>query len=203
MKRQTGWKALDALYSSGYISLQQNQSVEGFFVSDCGVLFVRNNARPLEKLTTLLNVIREINLKMTEQGFMLKSSVAYGRFTYKNRIEFSGIEKNPIYGNAYLSAVIDNEETRPKIEPTQCRIVKKNLPLNPNQLGVNNPITELISERKNDNKHYYFYWMVDEATKINAFEKLFQDAYQLKYSGMLIAAKTFAFNSGNLNQLRH
>jgi hypothetical protein len=202
MKRKNAWKALDVFYSSGYNSLQLNPSVEGFFVSDCGVLFVRSNASLLDKFSTLLKVIREINLKMTTEGFMLKSSIAYGRFTYRNRIEFSGIEKNPIYGNAYMSAVIDNEDTKPKIEPTQCRIVKANFPLTLDQLRVNNSITELICERKNDSKHYYFYWMVNEPSIINDFEKLFHDAYQLKYAGMLNAAKTFAVNSGNPNQLR-
>jgi hypothetical protein len=128
MKKETGWKALDLLYSSGYRSLQRHPAVQGFFVSDCGILFVKDN--PLNGgLSTLLTVIKEINKDMAMQDFMLTSSIAYGAFKYKSKIEFTGIEKNPIYGNAYLSSVIDTEETIPKIEPTQFRIVKENLPL--------------------------------------------------------------------------
>jgi hypothetical protein len=207
MKKDSAWKALDVFYSSGYHSLQRNRIVEGFFVSDCGVLFVRANEHYgrllIDNLIALLNVIKEINRKMAEHDLMLRTSIAYGSFTYRNRIEFTGIEKNPIYGNAYLSAVLDNEETRPKIEPTQCRIVKKNLPLRIEQFGQDNPITELIMERRNDSEHYYFYWMLNSAEKVNAFETLFQDSYQLKYAGLLNAAKTFAFNPENLNEFHH
>ena len=196
MKKETGWRALDLLYSSGYRSLQRHPTVEGFFVSDSGILFVRNN-QLIDGLSTLLTVIKEINTEMATEDFMLTTSVAYGAFKYKSKIEFSGIEKNPIYGNAYLSAVVDTEETLPKIEPTQCRIVKENFPLRLNELPVaiqNNPQINLLKEKPSDRRHYYFYWMVNNSYDIEPFEKMFQDAYQLKYAGMLKAAKAYALN---------
>jgi hypothetical protein len=57
-----------------------------------------------------------------------------------------------------------------------------------------NSITEFIRERNNDKKHYYFYWMVNEPSRIDDFEKMFKDSYLLKYAGMLNASKAFAFN---------
>jgi hypothetical protein len=138
-------------------------------------------------------VIRNINQEMRDNDFMLTTSIAYGSFTYRNRIEFPGIEKNPVYGNAYVSAVYDNEEGRPRLEPLQCRIVKENFPISENQLSsTNNAILRLIKPRGNDAKHYYFYWMVDEVRDINAFETMYQDTYELKYAGMLKVAKAFA-----------
>lgn len=196
MKKETGWKALDLLYSSGYRNLQRHPVVQGFFVSDCGILFVKDN--PLNGgLSTLLTVIKEINKDLAMQDFMLTSSIAYGAFKYKSKIEFTGIEKNPIYGNAYLSSVIDTEETTPKIEPTQCRVVKKNLPFTLDELRVNeqnNPEVALLREKAYDRKHYYYYWMVNKPFEIEPFEKMFADSYQMKYAGMLKAAKEFAFN---------
>ena len=117
---------------------------------------------------------------------MLTTSIAIGNFKYQKRIEFKGINKNPIYGYAYVSAYFDNEKGKPKIEPGQCRIVLKNLPedivdlLNDQNIDINqtNNILNLITKRKNDESHYYFYWMRDNQIEINNFEKKYQDAYE-------------------------
>jgi len=192
------WKALDILYQSGYEFLRnQNNAcrVEGIFISDSGVLFVRGNNRILsnsECLKLLLDKIKKINKKMIENDFMLTTSIAYGKFRYQERIEFEGIEKNPIYGNAYASAFLDNENGKPKVQPGQCRIVKKNLPGEINNVVEHNhtdEILRMINERNGDNKHYYYYWMVNTPEGISKFEKQYRDAYILKYGGMLKALK--------------
>src|SRR3990167_7349981 len=135
-EKDKAWKALDKLYSSGYDILQSqnrpNQQVEGIFISDCGILFVRNNQgtdiRQTNGLHLLLQVIKTINQRMLENKIMLTTSIAYGNFKYQGRIEFPGIEKSPVYGNAYISAYSDNKDEIPKIQPGQCRIVKENIP---------------------------------------------------------------------------
>ena len=193
------WKALDRLYQCGY-EILRNQSnecrVEGIFISDSGVLFARKNNQimfsTLESLKSLLQVIKRINARMRENDFMLTTSIAYGKFRYQERIEFEGIEKNPIYGNAYVSAFLDNENGKPEIQPGQCRIVRENLPSNITQAieqNQDNDIFRMIRKRGRDNKHFYYYWMVNGPVEIETFEQDYKDAYNLKYAGMLKALK--------------
>jgi len=191
--------ALDKLYNYGYeiIGNQNNECrVEGIFISDSCMLFVRNNNQSIssisESLKSLLMVIKNINKRMREKDFMLTSSIAYGKFKYQGRIEFPGIEKNLIYGNAYVSAFLDNENGKPKIQPGQCRITRKNLPDDIIQVIEQNQdidIFRMLKKRGNDNKHYYYYWMFDDPSKIERFEQNYKDAYNLKYAGMLKTIK--------------
>ena len=104
-------KALDALnelYQSGYNALKNADGVEGFFVSDSGILFVRSGSTH-ERLTKIMSVIKRINRQMLFGNYMLTTSIAYGHFDYHDKLEFDGIEKNPIYGFAYVQAFLDNE----------------------------------------------------------------------------------------------
>lgn len=104
---ENGLTALKRLYQSGYDALLNSDGVEGFFVSDCGILFVRNGNNT-EKLKKILSVIKIINCKMLEKNYMLTTSISFGHFHYQNKLEFDGIEKNPIYGNAYVKSFLDN-----------------------------------------------------------------------------------------------
>lgn len=192
------WKVLDRLYQCGYEILRDQNNecrVEGIFISDSGVLFVRRNNRIpsiSETLKLLLVVIKRINERLRENDFMLTTSIAYGKFRYQERMEFEGIEKNPIYGNAYVSAFLDNENRKPKIQPGQCRIVEENLPNDISgtiEQNQDNGIFRMIRKRQADNKHYYYYWMVNDHSEIERFEQDYKDAYNLKYAGMLKALK--------------
>ena len=156
--------------------------VEGFFISDCGVMFVRQDTKLQKELSlaSLLRVIEKINRDMLVEGYMLTTSIAYGGFSYYPRIEFIGIEKNPIYGDAYVKAFIDNEGGHRKIEPGQCRILKEQNLQNLNLEGFP-AFNKLIED-----KHYYnYYWMVNDAFQIGRFNEEFKNAYNLKYRGML------------------
>ena len=179
-------EALRRLYQAGYDVLQEQNGVEGFFVSDSGILFVRNGT-DLERLTKILNAIKSINKKMLRHNYMLTTSIAYGVFDYQDKLEFEGIEKNPIYGNAYVKAFLDNEKGNPKIQPGQCRLVNENLPF---EIDIENPAYNLLKNKAGDRKHLYFYWNVADQNGIEDFERQYTDSYQLKYSGMLKALKS-------------
>ena len=193
------WKALDRLYQYGYEILRNQNNecrVEGIFISDSGVLFVRRNNRIMqsisETLKSLLVMIKRINERMRENDFMLTTSIAYGKFRYQERIEFEGIEKNPIYGNAYVSAFLDNENGKPKIQPGQCRIVKENLPNDITRTieqSQDDEIFRMIRNRQSDNKHYYYYWMINNSIEIKRFEQRYKDACNLKYKRILKVLK--------------
>lgn len=178
-------EALSHFYNAGFLTLRDANGVEGFFISDCGVLFAREGSTN-EKLSQLLVAIKSINQRMLEKDYMLTTSIAFGRFVYENKLEFEGIEKNPIYGNAYLQAFLNNETGTPRIQPGQCRLVKRNLP---EDLDRDLDDFALLLERHNDNKHLYFYWNLDKTNAVEAFEEAYTDSYSLKYAGMLKALK--------------
>lgn len=189
MQQDKAIQAIDSFYSIGYHSLSgqnnNNLKVEGIFVSDCGILFVnKGETNTLEEsLALLLNKIERINVEMLHRNYMLTTSIAFGHFSYHQRIEYLGIEKNPIYGNAYVKAFLDNENGRPKLEPGKCRILKDSL-LN---LDLNRfPVFDKIKEEKN---HLYFYWMVNQNSQIDNFESEYSDTYNLKFEGMIKALK--------------
>ncbi|MDD5301637.1 MAG: hypothetical protein PHS14_00900 [Elusimicrobia bacterium] len=166
MMREDGGRraiiALDDFYSVGYNVLRAQQAgrpaIEGLFVSDCGILFARgNDVRPDEILKQILTIIENIHRRCSERAVFLTSSIAWGTFSYHQRIEFQGIEKNPVFGNAYISAFMDNAEGKPKIYSGDCRIIRDNLPEEAAAYCKNH--ADGISERiRAAPKHYYYEW---------------------------------------------
>ncbi|MEQ1935694.1 MAG: hypothetical protein ABL962_17700 [Fimbriimonadaceae bacterium] len=157
-----GPAALDALYQSGYqvISHQPAGSprVEGLFVSDCGILFVRGNGPPAQRLEALLAAIESLNRRCFDHAVFLTTAIAWGEFSYHDRIEIPGIEKNPIYGNAYVAAFLDNEAAIPKLYPTDCRILKRDLLPDVVDLCTQRQ-GSIWSRMRNAQNHFYFDWM--------------------------------------------
>ena len=154
--------AMDALYSSGYRVLRNNQrqpAIEGIFISDCGILFARKtHESALEALDSLLVVLSEIHRDVFESAFSLTTSIAYGPFAYRGKVEFEGLDKTAIHGHAYVSAIKDNESKAPKLYPNECRILKAGLPT---EISMNRIQTLNIARRRirEEAKHFYFEWM--------------------------------------------
>lgn len=174
-------QAMDHFYQAGYYILEVEPNVNGLFISDCAILFSKSGSIE-HRLTSLLRVIKEINRSLLQVGVMLTTSIAWGHFSYHDRIEFRGINKQPIYGNGYLAAFLDNETSTPRIQPGQCRILKKGL-------SDIHEISEL-KFMKETTKHLYYYWNVDTPDQIESFDLRYRDTYNLKYSGMLTALRT-------------
>jgi hypothetical protein len=196
-------KALEALnnfYSCAYHVLEKQKCVKGLFVSDCGVLFVDDdnnlsNTCKLSKLNKLLGVIQEINVKMLKKKYMLTTSIAYGKFSYRNKIEFKGIEKNPIYGNAYINAYLDNENGNPRIKAGQCRILV-NDEVESLFSGGNKTIIEKyhhlqLVKTKEAVRYYRYYWNVQSIDEIEGFEKAYKNAEESMYLDMWKALKKY------------
>lgn len=191
LNREKAITTLRLFYQTGFdiIHNQTNHTtkVEGFFISDCAVLFVRdgmnNNAVALEKL---LNIIEEFNRRLLESDLMLPTSVCFGYFNYEGKFEISGTEKNQIFGDAYVEAFLDNEVGKPKLKPGDCRIIQKGLPNNLIRLEDNkNSRYKLIKTKS----HLYFYWMVDSLYKVDEFNTRYNDSYNLQFRGMIEALK--------------
>jgi hypothetical protein len=155
-------QALDDFYSVGY-SVAQGQSqnairVDGLFISDCGVLFVRGEAHPVrERFEALLAAAEAIHRRCSERAVFLTTSIAWEAFSYHQRIEIPGIEKNPIFGNAYVHAFADNDGGTPKIFPGECRIVREALPPEAQQY-CDTRQGRYASRIRATPEHYYFEW---------------------------------------------
>jgi len=179
--KDRAWMALEKFYSCGYRILNEqstiNARIEGFFISDCCVLFVRpnpNSNNSLADLQRLLLVIKHLNSEMINNNFFLTTSICFGKFKYQRRIELDWIEKSAVYGNAYVDAYIDNENGRPKLSPGLCRIIKDNLPEEiKSLLGDSNDY--IIKGKRR--KHYYYYWMLSDKQQIRNFNQEYKQAY--------------------------
>ncbi len=176
-------KALDHFYQAGYNALIPTNSIEGLFISDCGVLYVKETSLSIEEqLEKLLFVVKSINETVLQYDIILTNSIAYGNFSYREKIEFQGIEKNPVYGGAYVKAFLDNEKGQPKIQPGQCRIIKDGLPEN---FNIDN---SFIREK---GRHYYYYWNIQDSDRIDEFLRDYNDSYNLKYLGIMNSLKKY------------
>ena len=179
------FKALDCFYSSGYEVLRKHTQIQGVFISDCAVLFVNNTASSCEKLKTMMAAIEDLNRLVLKESIMLTASIAYGHFSYHQRLEFPGVVKTPIFGHAYIAAFMDTETSQPRIQPGECRIVKR---------GLGDCGAETLPRLVDEQGHIYFYWMVASPDKIKTFKSHYSDAYQQKYRGMLEAISDAANN---------
>lgn len=182
---QRALKALDCLYRSAYSVLESQSCIEGIFISDCGILFhrPRDEMSHMESLQGLLDAVREINKNVLVEDLMLTTSIAYGRFHYQSRLEFQGIEKNALMGNAYLKAYLDNEKSSPKLKPGFCRICSE---------GLSSDLLDSIESIpliQKEGRHYYYYWMRERDEEIISFKNEYNDSYNLQFKAMISALK--------------
>ena len=205
MKEGRGPEALDIFFNGAYglLKIAKRHYLDGIFMSDCGILFARNDLYPnlpnTKFLEELLHIIKDLNLHMLEKGYMLTTSIAYGKFEYIDRIVLENMDKVYIHGNAYLDAYRDNSDGGVlKIEPGYCRILKEGLPQDIQDRfneSVSNGMSDvdsfkMVRPRNGDDKHYYYYWMREDPYQIKEFEKKYSDSYELKYAGMKEALKS-------------
>ena len=159
--------ALDAFYNAGFNVVREHNNdgnsgaaVHGFFVSDCGILFVRSEQEPpTAQLEALCRVVEGIHRRTFEKAVQLTTSIAWGEFDYSERIKFRGIDKTPIYGNAYVSAYLDNNvKGASKLYPGECRVKQDGLPENVIAFcrRGHGPVANRMRETSN---YFYYDWM--------------------------------------------
>ena len=94
-------KMLDTFYSAGFRTLKNQPTLNGVFVSDCGIIYP-DKGTPTQRLEETLKAVKAINNRMLNDNFLTTASIAYGHLEYKKKFVFERINKNPIYGNGYL-----------------------------------------------------------------------------------------------------
>lgn len=102
-------KALDKLYRTVFDlkSKIEFSSLQTLAVSDCAITFANNNHNRAE-LPVILSFLKELHTEMINAEYLITSSVTYGRFSYHEKIELTGLDKNMLYGDAYLRAYLNN-----------------------------------------------------------------------------------------------
>lgn len=169
---------LSNFYKHGYNALKVRDSLNGIFVSDCGIIYVNMNVISKDEgLIELLDAVKEINEKVLVDDLLLTTSIAYGYFVHANKNTFNRIEKNLFEGSAYLEAYKDNAFCKPKIKPGQCRLISNGL----KDISLNEGILNLLYEEKNQNR-YYFCWMLEDTSKIDKFKKDYDNVYNSRYA---------------------
>lgn len=182
MRVGRGEKAINDFYGAGYRVLQDSNDVNGFFVSDSGVLFSTERSEG-KSLDAILLTLKRLNQQALRHKLMLTTSIAWGHFSYHTRMEFEGIVKQPIYGNAYVDAFLDNEGGKPKMKPGQIRIVKKTL----KNAGL--PDTQCLPFMEETIDHFNYFWSVNSPDQIPEFKRRYSDGYNRQYLGMMSALR--------------
>jgi len=210
MKREEeAARALDRFYTTVYnvgrdllrTNTEMHVSVDAIVVSDCAVLFSRNSDQEVDRINGLRSILlftQRVNrdLIRSSPSLMTTCSIDYGEFKYEDRIEFDHIGKEYFVGQPYLNAFLDNDYGKPKIQPGQCRLIKKNIAAH-NKLPMESPFSLL----EDAGKYYYFYWMLDSLADLERFKQEYQNTYQLKYTGMISVLQRFAANAQGNRQL--
>jgi len=206
-------KAVYKFYQSGYRTLKEHKDrkdnakpqIQGIFVSDCGILYViRSHSetnedieRKRNSLNQILKVIKKINKEMIINDVMLKTSIAYGKLNCSKKLEFKGISKSAIYGDAYLNAFLDNEKAQIRLRPGECRIIQKDLPDNlittVSKQSYEN--FRLLKQRGDYIRYHYFYWMLDKRSRIEEFTSKYRNLETDIYKKMTKLIKNYSINS--------
>lgn len=161
---------LDIFYSAGYNTIKKHKTLNGIFVSDCGIIY-SDKGKNTSKLNDLLSAIKEINQKMLSENYLTTASIAYGYLEYKRKFVFDRMKKNAIIGSGYLNAFLDNENVKPKLRPGEVRIIKN--------LNENDVIRNLDYTHKNlaflthTNTHLYFNWLCEDVTNLKNIDPIY------------------------------
>ena len=132
---------------------------------------------------------------MLDKNYLMTCSIAYGQFYFKDLNAYSGVEKLPVYGEAYLNAFLDNESQNPKLEPGFLRIVKKGLPLEVFKYfsEENNKYVERIGVIEESPIHFYVHWMLN-TNLFSDIKKEYKIAKEYPYSAYRLILKKYAKN---------
>ncbi|MFH1057696.1 MAG: hypothetical protein V1797_03320 [Pseudomonadota bacterium] len=205
-------RVLNGFYNEGYDCLDSNDntpSVDGLFVSDCGVLFVRHKHPGLIRLcdlNLLLDKICKLNRNMLNKDIMLTTSISYGDFNYEERNEHRSIGKSMLYGDAYLDAYLDNEKGSPKLIPTQCRIVINEYDnIMPNidsaisqDSRLRHPEISKLHKSNGRKIYYMYYWMLNDLNEMQSYQNQLNLTKDAQYREILALTKS-KFSPSNSN----
>jgi hypothetical protein len=209
--REKAEHVLDGFYSTIYDNIYDANSDDSkldkfnaVVVSDCAVLFLSrqdsagtNDVDKIEGLSIILEIIRNMNRKFIDHcyPFMTTCPISYGYFHYENRREIDYIRKNCLRGQAYIDAFSDSESNEPRMQPSECRILKESLKI----ALPDNPLFSLL---KSKDKHYYFYWMLQDEQNVDSYEFSYKKTKEKMYDNLVRLLQDSCRSTGKTKHAR-
>jgi hypothetical protein len=194
-KPEVALKVLRRFFKIGYDKTNPQErhydnQIQGLFVSDCCVLWtVESDSNKVILISLILKAIRDINKAvlddplMKREKIMLKTSVAYGEFEYIETQCHQLIQKELIFGDAYIRAFDDNSA---RLDPGLCRLVvdEKFPDAIKSIINGNENKGEFLRLVKKKGNKFYFFWNCDTSEDIDRFWTEFHNSKKVMYEKM-------------------
>ena len=202
---------MDKFYRTMYGAIHEANSTTAvtkmnvIAISDCAILFLnKGRKRDVDEilgLKKMLQVIRYVNRQFIihDFPFMTTCSISYGDFNYEDKKDWRHIRKNCMNGTAYVESFLDSRLEKPKLKPSQCRLLKRGLStvsiqLLETNLNRNNDFRMLHSVRD----YYYFYWMLEDVRSIRKFRKAYKRTFDHMYDELKELLRNPEFRTSTL-----
>lgn len=155
-----------------------DRNIHGLFISDCCVIWSQatndTEESKFSQFELILKAVKDINHRvlmdslMKKKNIMLKSSVAFGEFEYIETRKHELIQKEMIFGDAYIRAYEDNSL---KLDPGLCRIVidKKFPDSIKTKIDQDRDSSFRISLIMKKQSKYYYFWNCHSRNEIEDF----------------------------------
>ncbi len=179
--RENAYSALNRLYNRAYELGKAHPAVDALAVSDCVVAWV---AAANNGLDTLLKYAKKLHSHMLERDYLMRTTIACGQFQYQERINLDNLQKDMMYGGAYLEAYRKND----KAEPGSIVILNDDALADPTRFAPAHA-SLMMRMRANNRGDWEFFWSVRDETEIEDLKRNRTDSYQARFAALVRAYK--------------
>lgn len=190
-----GLKVLTRFYAVGYRELKEKKIFHGIFFSDSGIIYFKKNVHEIDSehsikgLNEILKVVSKLNKEFlipssgyenyADIKFMTKCAIAFGDLKIMELNELPNVEKQPLYGQAFVDAYESAEGiSEHEMQIGEVRITYKNSPSFRNKLEDLNTSDSLFKNLYDIGvSHSYFSW-TGKANPSRELNKLFKEGKQ-------------------------
>lgn len=177
MKLDLGLKVLTKFYAVGYRELRNKDNFYGIFFSDSGIIYYnKKNIHEIESeqsikgLSDILRTVTKLNKEFlipssnyrnySDIKFMTRCAIAFGDLKIMELSELPNVEKQPLYGQAFVDAYESAEGiSEHKMHMGEVRITYKKSPNFKKKLEALKEGNSLFNHLyKIGNSHAYFSW---------------------------------------------
>lgn len=107
--RRRAYNALDCLFNSVFQIQQNNSRMRALAVSDCVIAWVSEN-QTNAPLNHVIEYASALHRKMLEKKYLMTTTIAWGDFSYSDRLQLPNLSKAMFMGGAYLTAFLANDK---------------------------------------------------------------------------------------------
>jgi hypothetical protein len=186
--KERAYKTLSLFYNTLHSLKCHNQhpAISALAVSDCIISYVHTpDNSPNERLESILKFLKLLHQRMIREEKLVQTTIAYGDFTYENRLKLPNMQKTLIFGNAYLKAYIDNE----KAEPGMILLLDEDGSQNAIIQQLDSSLSHLLIPQKRGKIEYF--WSVENSEAIGDFERARAEAKDERFLALANVYKRF------------